>query len=1274
MNKSQHAVHQVISALLLMVFVIQPTLFALPARAARPTQPNQETIYAPFVSAGSSSEIIINSPKANSLVAGSFIFSAQPLNSGGVNSVDFFAGNALLETDTSPNIRPDGLPENGFSIDLDSSEIPNGQVTLRAVAHGTRAMTAQVTVTNVRNPAQQTTANQSGAAVAASEIGSAIMVPPGGLLPGAAMTVTEKGVDEISSEFGIQWEELGVTFLGAQVVETSAPLEKPPAVSSAGFAPQVQPNQAVVNYNLAPDADGDGVAEIVVVNTARVANGNVVSDPLPEVTVGAVTVAGVAQGLAYAAQAGLHGAPGTILEFEVTEFNLYSPLGNVASFKSAVDGKEYRVPGILTPDAGEPSRQRFSTLIPLLPPGAATLTLVNLSTMDTSGPIAITVDAGPALEIPPIEIIDDALAMSIEHINSILPEYDNFEPELNKMAALYSELRSAFQTLNSDPSPAAQQVLDDMAKLILGSGIQEQLAVAVAPVSETAGGLWPVHPASIDAIHCITPTEDQTLHALTTALSLGTGLACAFAITGVAAPVCAAAAAALFIFDTVVIDTRPLCPPPPPCRPGGGGSGITGMGSAPPPGGNLCGGGVGGGNRSLAATASTASTFEQEMGRIKVVVISNGARIPFTGSTDRGGYFFLPLVPEDEPFTAYAIDTVTGQVRSQSGIGPKTGESLQVWFDFATGPNEALENHWTGAGDGVTWQDAQNWSLGRVPGAIDKVIIDVPANPTIIFNGSAQINSLQSAEALTLAGGFLQIGSPSSITGTFTVQGGEHTIDSSLTLNGLLEWTGGTLGGDGLLTLNGGALLSGTPNKRLIGLTVENNANFVFGGTGAITGGRGAIFNNRSGATFELASAALYDGFNLGGAGTIFNNYGTLRKSGAGPSLMDFVFNNHDALVEVQAGTLELRHGGHLQDGTYTVGAGAFFDLAGAPFYTMTGMLDGSGAGQMRGVGATLTTSETATLNFPNGGFGLTAGGFVGSGTFTLQGNFLLSGTAHKIINGVTLNNEAFFQLAGTGDILGGRSAIFNNMSGATFEVASDASYLGIDQGGLDTTFNNSGTLRKRGAGKSVFDLTFNNQGALVEVQADTLELLRGGSLVSGTYTVADGAFLDFTGNNAYSVTGTLTGSGAGEVRLAGGIFKPNASATINFTGGFAMTAGTLQGPGTLTFQGIVTLSGNAAKNITGITINNEALWTWIGPGNILGGGAAIFNNHPGATFDARTNGANITYIGNQSGGGDTTFTNNGAVIKSGDGFMATLDLCYEGDPPVGVNVVDTCP
>lgn len=81
------------------------------------------------------------------------------------------------------------------------------------------------------------------------------------------------------------------------------------------------------------------------------------------------------------------------------------------------------------------------------------------------------------------------------------------------------------------------------------------------------------------------------------------------------------------------------------------------------------------------------------------------------------------------------------------------------------------------------------------------------------------------------------------------------------------------------------------------------------------------------------------------------------------------------------------------------------------------------------------------------------------------------------------------------------------------------------------------------------------------------------------------------------------------------------------------------------------------------------------GTGDILAGGGAVFNNQVGATFDARTNdGEDIEYRGAYVSGGVTTFNNNGAVIKTGDGSTATLFVCYNGTPPVGVVVNGSCP
>ena len=67
-----------------------------------------------------------------------------------------------------------------------------------------------------------------------------------------------------------------------------------------------------------------------------------------------------------------------------------------------------------------------------------------------------------------------------------------------------------------------------------------------------------------------------------------------------------------------------------------------------------------------------------------IKVYSAGSPIPFSGVTDPGGYFFVPLIPPGEPFTAVAYDLVNNETRVVEGIGPNTGSSVFLFFDFFT--------------------------------------------------------------------------------------------------------------------------------------------------------------------------------------------------------------------------------------------------------------------------------------------------------------------------------------------------------------------------------------------------------------------------------------------------------------------------------------------------------------------------------------------------------------------------------------------------------------
>ena len=85
---------------------------------------------------------------------------------------------------------------------------------------------------------------------------------------------------EVLARTGVDYDGLGVTFLGAQEIRSSVPTGDGVAMTSGGFGPMVQPGQTVVSYRILADA-GRGVGELSVINGASVApNGDVVSNPL----------------------------------------------------------------------------------------------------------------------------------------------------------------------------------------------------------------------------------------------------------------------------------------------------------------------------------------------------------------------------------------------------------------------------------------------------------------------------------------------------------------------------------------------------------------------------------------------------------------------------------------------------------------------------------------------------------------------------------------------------------------------------------------------------------------------------------------------------------------------------------------------------------------------------------------------------------------------------------------------------------------------------------
>ena len=558
---------------------------------------------------GGGPQFIINSPQDGAQVSGPVFFSVQLLNPSEVRSVEFEAGGTMLEVDPS-------LGETMFKVFLIPAEFPDGSLELTATVTGNdgKSREQSITVVNVSNPPSSTMVSADGAVLASVEENGAtstLTIPPG-VGEGASVSFEARTTAEVLAATGVDYEGLGVGFLGAQEITSDLPLDGPLGISSGGFGPMVQPGQAVVNYLIAPDSDNDGIDELVVVNTASVApNGDVISDPVPQVQLGdSATVTMSSSSEFTTLQSGITGPPGTLIELEVAGFNPSSPLGNLAVYRSMVDGTEFTLPGMVEAVNDQGSSQSFNTAIPLLPVGPATLTLRNPVTGFETDPITVNVTAPVTSSKPDADVIDDFFASAILFVQSAPAATPEVEGTLNELLDRLMTAREVMQMFAGVPEAA--EILENVAAMILGSGLVERLDSAL--VGE-------LHVGSVaPAQQCLTQEEKRLLKDLLFVMGHGSAVACALAgVLGtgglgsaLAGLACASLLEILKHFIEKALDRIPTCEepdpesldvncvvlPPIPITPGnlrtstlrgqqGFNSGWTGMGFYPPCSGRL---------------------------------------------------------------------------------------------------------------------------------------------------------------------------------------------------------------------------------------------------------------------------------------------------------------------------------------------------------------------------------------------------------------------------------------------------------------------------------------------------------------------------------------------------------------------------------------------------------------------------------------------------------------------------------------------------------------
>jgi len=592
-------------------------------------------------------------------------------------------------------------------------------------------------------------------------------------------------------------------------------------------------------------------------------------------------------------------------------------------------------------------------------------------------------------------------------------------------------------------------------------------------------------------------------------------------------------------------------------------------------------------------------------------------------------------------------------------------------------PQQPCSRTWTGAaGDGL-WQTAGNWTPVGVPGPTDNVCIG-GAFVVTLSAGAHTINALEitSTGLFTISGGSLSIASASTIgSGGFTLSGGEFSGAGNLTVSGLFTWTSGTLSGTGATNANGGMNISGADFKSL-GRNLNNAGTATWSGTGRIRAGN-STFNNQVGALFNAQNDQPFV-HEFGGA-PVFTNAGTFRKSvGTGTTTFSGVpFNNNNATIDVQSGTLVLASGGTSTSGTFTVATGAIFDLTGVSTHTYTGTYTGTGAGTIRLSGGTIAIGMAgATFNFSGSLFQWTGGTLTGSGILTNASTSTLniSGADFKTLD-VTLNNAGTATWSGTGRIRAGDSVAFNNQASALFNAQNDQQF--VHEFGGPPVFNNAGTFRKSvGTGTTTFNNVTLNNSSTVEVQSGTLSFISAGGTSTGTFTTATGTSFAFTGGTQTLNGATFTGTGLG--RIAGGTVIVNGTVTAE---NFELASGTLDGAGTFAStvlswtggdmfgSGPTNVASTAVLNISGAdfkslgrNLNNAGTATWSGTGRIRAGNSVAFNNQVGALFNAQNDQQFVHEFG-----GAPVFTNAGTFRKSvGTGTTTFSGVPFNNSGPVG--------
>ena len=616
---------------------------------------------------------------------------------------------------------------------------------------------------------------------------------------------------------------------------------------------------------------------------------------------------------------------------------------------------------------------------------------------------------------------------------------------------------------------------------------------------------------------------------------------------------------------------------------------------------------------------------------LKLYAAGSNGSITFTADVSLNNQSAATII------SAHQVTIVDGVVVTIGGFDPAT-----VFTDIANYTGSGGNDSTTGmfAGAGATTQLFSNGEqiityLGASSGNWSS-----PAswNPAVVPNNSGG----NTYDAVQLSGMLIQDIVAGVTIEQFQMSGGTLRLDNPLHLNAGLQFTGGTIR-NGTLNVAGNSAQSAL--MTVSSTTINNSGNYEL----------------------TLASGNVFSG-----ASSIFNNSGSLTKSGAGTVSFNIALNN-TGTVTVQNGTLRLTSGGAI-GGALAAANGAVLELASN--YTIANGTSFSGAGLIRIANATNTTISGAVNNAATMQLNST-GSFTDlilAGNTTLAGNGVLRlSNADRVLGSGILTNA--------GNTIQGETSSFGSLGTNQIGIVNQATgvidanvaglFLLVDPSSADGLVNNGlmqasngGLLRLSGNGGGAFT----NNGMITALAGSEVQLMSGATITGGLLsTVGTGVIRTLNTATLSSLTnaGAFRISNATDATFVGTI-NNTGSVTIDSTGSF--TDLTLNSDVTLTGGGVLNLA-NAARVLGSGTLFNG------GPGGeahtiqgessnagTLGGNALAIVNRSGGLIDANAAGLfllvdprNVDGLINvgvmqASGGGLLRLTGNGGGVFNNTG------------------------